>query len=53
MLWPLVVMICGATCLFLALHFMALRNEILRRRLARLTLRAVQADEIRAQEALS
>jgi len=53
MLWPLVVMICGATCLFLALHLMALRNEILRRRLARLTLRAVQADEIRAQEALS
>ena len=40
MLWPLLVMALGASALFLTLHFMALRNEILRRRLARLTLRA-------------
>jgi len=39
------VMAAGASCLFLALHFMALRNEILRRRLARLTLRSVRAEE--------
>jgi heme exporter protein C len=45
MLWPLLVMIAGAALLFLTLHFMALRNEILRRRLARLTLRAVHAEE--------
>ena len=45
MLWPLLVMAVGASCLFLALHFMALRNEILRRRLARLTLHAVRAEE--------
>ena len=45
MLWPLLVMAAGASFLFLALHFMALRNEILRRRLARLTLRAVRAEE--------
>ncbi len=45
MLWPLLVMAVGASCLFLALHFMTLRNEILRRRLARLTLRAVRAEE--------
>ncbi len=45
MLWPLLVMALGASFLFLTLHVMALRNEILRRRLARLTLRAVQAPE--------
>ena len=37
MLWPLLVMALGASALFLTLHFMALRNEILRRRIARLT----------------
>jgi heme exporter protein C len=45
MLWPLLVMALGATMLFLALHLMAIRNEILRRRVARLTLQAVAADE--------
>jgi heme exporter protein C len=45
MLWPLLVMALGATALFLTLHLMAIRNEILRRRLARLTLDAVRAGE--------
>jgi heme exporter protein C len=51
MLWPLLVMALGASALFLLLHFMALRNEILRRRIARLTLQAVQAGENDALEA--
>jgi heme exporter protein C len=51
MLWPLLVMALGASALFLTLHFMALRNEILRRRLARLTLAAVRAGESDALEA--
>ncbi len=51
MLWPLLVMAVGASALFLTLHFMALRNEILRRRIARLTLRAVRAEEDNALEA--
>ena len=53
MLWPLLVMAVGASALFLALHFMALRNEILRRRIARLTrqsVRAGEADELEAAE---
>src|ERR1700752_3258658 len=37
LLWPLLVMALAFTCLFLTLHVMAIRNEILRRRLARLT----------------
>jgi heme exporter protein C len=45
MLWPLLVMALGGTLLFLTLHFMAIRNEILRRRVARLTLLAVRAQE--------
>jgi heme exporter protein C len=45
MLWPLLVMAVGASALFLTLHFMALRNEILRRRIARLTLRSIRAGE--------
>jgi heme exporter protein C len=45
MLWPLLIMALGATALFLALHLMAIRNEILRRRVARLTLQAVAAGE--------
>ena len=40
MLWPLLAMALGYTLLFLALHVTAVRNEILRRRLRRLTLRA-------------
>lgn len=42
MLWPLLVMALAATLLFLTLHIMAIRNEILRRRLARLTMQALQ-----------
>ncbi len=38
LLWPLLVMALAFTFLFLALHLMAIRNEILRRRLARLTM---------------
>jgi len=53
MLWPLLVMAIGASALFLTLHFMALRNEILRRRIARLTrqsVRAGEADDLEAAE---
>jgi len=42
MLWPLLTMALGATLLFLTLHLMATRNEILRRRLRRLSILAVQ-----------
>jgi len=38
MLWPLLVMGLAATFLFLTLHLMAIRNEILRRRLRRLSI---------------
>jgi len=38
LLWPLLVMALAFTLLFVALHLMAIRNEILRRRLARLTM---------------
>ncbi len=44
MLWPLLVMGLAATSLFLTLHLMAIRNEILRRRLRRLSIVAA-ADE--------
>ena len=49
MLWPLLVMALAATTLFLTLHFMAIRNEILRRRLARLSMQALQ-EEARAED---
>jgi heme exporter protein C len=39
MLWPLLVMAVGCTFLFMTLHLMAIRNEILRRRLRRLSLK--------------
>ncbi|PWB82582.1 MAG: heme transporter HemC [Methylocystaceae bacterium] len=45
MLWPLLIMALGATALFLVLHLSAIRNEILRRRVARLTLQAVGAED--------
>ncbi len=45
MLWPLLVMALGATTLFLVLHLMAIRNEILRRRVARLTLQAIGSED--------
>ncbi len=38
LLWPLLVMAVAYTLLFVALHLMAIRNEILRRRIARLTM---------------
>ena len=40
LLWPLLIMALAFTMLFLTLHVMAIRNEILRRRLARLTMLA-------------
>ena len=45
MLWPLLVMAVGSTCLFATLHMMSIRNEILRRRLDRLTHLAVAAGD--------
>ncbi|MBM3624213.1 MAG: heme transporter HemC, partial [Alphaproteobacteria bacterium] len=50
MLWPLIVMALAATLLFLTLHVMAIRNEILRRRLARLSMQAVRAGETPGDE---
>ncbi len=41
MLWPLGVMACGFTLLFLALHLKAMQNEILRRRVASLRMSEV------------
>ena len=48
LLWPLLVMALAFTLLFLALHLMAIRNEILRRRLARLTMIAAAEGEVAA-----
>jgi heme exporter protein C len=45
MLLPLLVMAAAATLLFLTLHMMAIRNEILRRRLQRLTVLAAEQDD--------
>ncbi len=45
MLWPLLIMATGASFLFLTLHMMSIRNEILRRRLDRLTHLAVAAGD--------
>jgi heme exporter protein C len=44
MLWPLLVMAVAFTLLFLTLHVMAIRNEILRRRLRRLSILAADSD---------
>ena len=38
MLYPLLTMVLAFTCLFFTLHLMAIRNEILRRRLRRLSI---------------
>ena len=47
LLMPLIVMSLAFTCLFLTLHLMAIRNEILRRRIARVTmLAAVEGDRL-------
>jgi heme exporter protein C len=48
MLWPLLVMAVAMTLLFLTLHLMATRNEILRRRLRRRVILAAEAGEARA-----
>jgi heme exporter protein C len=40
LLWPLGIMALAFTLLFVTLHIMAIRNEILRRRVARLTMNA-------------
>jgi heme exporter protein C len=45
MLWPLLIMAVAYTLLFVALHLMAIRNEILRRRIARLTMVAAARDD--------
>ncbi|MDB5572640.1 MAG: heme exporter protein CcmC [Hyphomicrobiales bacterium] len=47
MLWPLLVMAIGMTLLFVTLHLMAIRNEILRRRLRRLSILAAEDGEAR------
>jgi len=47
LLWPLLIMAIAFTFLFLCLHLMAVRNEILRRRIARLTMiAAAEGDSI-------
>jgi heme exporter protein C len=47
LLLPLLVMSLAFTCLFLTLHVMAIRNEILRHRIARVTmLAAVEGDRL-------
>jgi heme exporter protein C len=45
MLWPLLIMAVAFTFLFLTLHLMAIRNEILRRRLTRLSILAASSNE--------
>ena len=45
MLWPLMVMALAFTTLFFTLHLMAIRNEILRRRLRRLSIIEASASE--------
>ena len=47
LLWPLIVMSLAFTFLFLTLHLMSVRNEILRRRIARVTmLAAAEGDRL-------
>jgi len=49
LLWPLIVMIAAFALLFLTLHLLAIRNEILRRRIARVTmLAAAEGDRFAA-----
>ena len=45
MLWPLIVMGLGFTLLFFTLHLMAVRNDILRRRLRRMSILAAAGAE--------
>jgi heme exporter protein C len=51
MLWPLLVMALAATTLFVTLHMLSIRNEILRRRLRRASILAAAAHEMRTQPA--
>jgi heme exporter protein C len=51
LLWPLLVMGLAFTMLFVLLHLLAIRNEILRRRVARLTMIAAHAGDTLAREA--
>ena len=44
MLWPLLVMALAFTLLFLTLHILAMRNELMRRRLRRLAMGLAAAD---------
>jgi heme exporter protein C len=53
MLWPLLVMALAFTLLFATLQLMATRNEILRRRLHRLALRAADEADGRLRPAFS
>jgi heme exporter protein C len=49
LLYPLIVMVAAFAFLFLTLHLMAIRNEILRRRIARVTmLAAAEGDRLAA-----
>ncbi|MFZ9501755.1 MAG: heme ABC transporter permease [Beijerinckiaceae bacterium] len=50
MLWPLLVMALAMTLLFLTLHLMATRNEILRRRLRRRAILAAEAGDAPATQ---
>jgi heme exporter protein C len=45
-LWPLIIMTCAFTLLFITLHLAAMRNEILRRRVR--AMRIIQAQEAHA-----
>jgi heme exporter protein C len=45
MLWPLLIMALAFTFLFVTLYLMAIRNEILRRRLRRLSILAASTQE--------
>ncbi len=45
LLWPLLIMAVAFTFLFITLHLMAIRNEILRRRIRRLSMLAASAGE--------
>jgi heme exporter protein C len=42
MLWPLLIMAVAFLALFIALHLMGMRNEILRRRVQTLGMRAAR-----------
>lgn len=51
LLWPLLIMALAFTTLFLTLHLLAIRNEILRRRLRRLSILAASTAEQDEDEA--